>query len=388
MVRQIVTGFILLAFVNFMMGCGVTELQKVPGQEAQRIKQKVVEIVLLDGSTVTFNKNGGTFYPYRDGVRGKSTDGKSVFVSSGDSLQCRMSPPKIIALADLDSTYIAEMVLRSNLLVTFQKPGGRYDKGGQKITGKSRTGSQTSYRIDIVNSIRTESPTAIGVGELSQTPERPVYEVVGSLGYLTAFDSSGGFFERRPSVFMGRDVLMNHVEMPADSVLYASIETTDAVGSIIATLLVLVGVVGVIALIAIATKQSCPFIYSFDGQRFVFDAEPLGGAICAGLARTDLSRLDFVKPVDGEYRLLVRNEVPETQFIDRMKLLVVDHPADALVYPDLQGNFYAFKQVRGVSSAFDEKGMSLTNFLRASDNVVWQTHLSSASREVDAPATA
>jgi hypothetical protein len=126
---------------------------------------------------------------------------------------------------------------------------------------------------------------------------------------------------------------------------------------------------------------SCPFVYSFDGNGYTFDAEPLGGAICKGLARTDISRLDHMKPVNGEYNLLIRNEVPETQYVDHMNLLVVDHPIAAHVYPDLQGTFRAFTSLQGARSAFDEKGTNLMKFLRASDNVAWQTNLLSASNE-------
>ena len=320
MFRQILTGLVLLAFVNFIMGCRVTTLEKIPGQEGQQIKEKVTGLVLLDGSTVTFNETGGSFSPIRDSIRGRSADGKPVAVSSGRALQCRISPPKTIGIADLDSAHIAELVLRSNLLVTFQEPGGRYDKGAQKVTGKTVDGNRASYRLAIVKSIRTEKPTTINIGELKKSPQQPVYEVIDTDGFLTAFDSTGGLFGRQNALFVGRDVLMNHIEIPADSVLYANVVSTDAAGSVLATL-----------------------------------------------------------------GLLVRNEVPETQYIDRMRLLVIDHPADAHVYPDLQGNFYSFTQVRGAASACDEQGMSLMNFLRASDKVAWQTHLPSASKAVTEP---
>ncbi len=57
---------------------------------------------------------------------------------------------------------------------------------------------------------------------------------------------------------------------------------------------------GIVA-IAAATKESCPFIYSWDGERWVFDAEPYGGATTRGLERDDFSELENLVAVNGEY---------------------------------------------------------------------------------------
>jgi hypothetical protein len=276
-------------------------------------------------------------------------------------------------------------VLRNNLLVTFQEPGARFNKTTRDLTGKTLDGKVVSYTSDVLRSARSVKPTAMTPGELELHPQLPVYEVVTTKNLVYLFDSTAAYLEHQDAMFVGTDSWGKHIEIPASTVLYANIEKTDAVGTVFATLGVVVGVFLVIGLIALATKQSCPFVYSFNGEQYVFDAEPLGGAICRGLARTDISRLDHVKPVDGEYRLLVRNEVPETQYIDRMKLLVVDHPENTQVYPDLQGHFYGFTKVQGATSATDEKGMSLMKFLAASDEITWQTHLPSASRAVDDP---
>ena len=54
---------------------------------------------------------------------------------------------------------------------------------------------------------------------------------------------------------------------------------------------VAVGTVAIIVGVAAATKQSCPFVYSWDGKQYVFDAEPYGGAITRGLEKDDFSTL-------------------------------------------------------------------------------------------------
>jgi hypothetical protein len=71
---------------------------------------------------------------------------------------------------------------------------------------------------------------------------------------------------------------------------------------------------------------SCPFVYSHDGSIYVLDGEPYGGSICEGLARTDLCELEHLLAVNGKYRLIVSNELDETQYIDELALLVIDHP--------------------------------------------------------------
>ncbi|MBK8552290.1 MAG: hypothetical protein IPL53_14985 [Ignavibacteria bacterium] len=108
--------------------------------------------------------------------------------------------------------------------------------------------------------------------------------------------------------------------------------------TVLATLGIIAGLAVLIGAIVAATKESCPFVYSFDGKKFTFDAEPYGGAIAEGLQKTDYSRLEHLKPVDGKYKLYMRNEADETQHTDEMKLLLVEHPMNTEVAPDISGN--------------------------------------------------
>jgi hypothetical protein len=91
------------------------------------------------------------------------------------------------------------------------------------------------------------------------------------------------------------------------------------------TAAVVVGTLGIIVGIVAATKNSCPFVYSWDGSQFVFDAEPYGGAITHGLEKDDYSQLEHLREQDGLYRLRMTNEVDETQFTNLTELWVVDH---------------------------------------------------------------
>ena len=98
--------------------------------------------------------------------------------------------------------------------------------------------------------------------------------------------------------------------------------------------------IAIVFLIALATKESCPFIYSFDGEKYVFDGEPYGGAICPALERTDYCLLENLKPFNNQYLLQLTNEVDETQYTNEFKLWVVDHPKGIRIVPDINGKLF------------------------------------------------
>lgn len=91
--------------------------------------------------------------------------------------------------------------------------------------------------------------------------------------------------------------------------------------------------------------SSCPFLYAWDGERFTFVTDFLGGGEMGyGLAPgvwnhpdpVEYVRIgpDGLRPRDGRYEIRVTNELEEVLFVDELRLLAVDHPGDVLVYPD------------------------------------------------------
>lgn len=130
--------------------------------------------------------------------------------------------------------------------------------------------------------------------------------------------------------------------------------------------------VGVIAIIVALTKESCPFIYSWDGKHYVFDAEPYGGAIARVLERDDYSELEHLKPHRGEYRLLITNEVDETQHTNLLELWVVDHAPGTRIVSDDQGRLYSFQKLERLQSARDRAGNDITAWLEATDRRIWE----------------
>jgi hypothetical protein len=118
-------------------------------------------------------------------------------------------------------------------------------------------------------------------------------------------------------------------------------------------------------------SPSCPFIYSFDGEKYIFDAEPFAGSICRGLARTDWCPLQHVREVNGEYRLLMTNEVAETEYVDELKLVVVDHPDGIKVAPGALGGLFTFAEPRAPLRVYDRQGRDLSLHLSENDGLYW-----------------
>jgi hypothetical protein len=91
--------------------------------------------------------------------------------------------------------------------------------------------------------------------------------------------------------------------------------------------------------------SSCPYLYTWNGERFEFITDFMGGGEMGYLeepgrynkpdpdeyVRIPLGQL---KEKDGRYELRVTNELEEAMFVDRLQLLVVAHPVGAEVYPN------------------------------------------------------
>ncbi|HTV00266.1 MAG TPA: FG-GAP-like repeat-containing protein, partial [Luteitalea sp.] len=90
--------------------------------------------------------------------------------------------------------------------------------------------------------------------------------------------------------------------------------------------------------------SSCPYLYTWTGDRFEFVTDFLGGGETGYQASPgvygapdpeEYVRIpgDRLKPRDGRLELRVTNELEETLFLDHLSLVAVDHPAGTDVFP-------------------------------------------------------
>jgi tetratricopeptide (TPR) repeat protein len=90
--------------------------------------------------------------------------------------------------------------------------------------------------------------------------------------------------------------------------------------------------------------SSCPYLYTWNGERFEFVTDFLGGGelgyyVAPGVRNRpdpdEYVRIDGrqLRERDGRYELRVTNELEETLFLDRTQLVVITHPDANEVYP-------------------------------------------------------
>lgn len=121
------------------------------------------------------------------------------------------------------------------------------------------------------------------------------------------------------------------------------------------------------------TNPSCPLVYSFDGEKYVFDGEPLNGVISENLTRTDYTRLELLNKSEGKFKLLVKNQPEETEMIDELKLVMVPRDKYTYVTPNPEGDFFNYKKIIRPISVSDENGKDVSIFFNEKDNIRWQT---------------
>jgi hypothetical protein len=120
--------------------------------------------------------------------------------------------------------------------------------------------------------------------------------------------------------------------------------------------------------------SSCPYLYVWNGERFEFVTDFLGGGEMGHLDAPGVYNMpdpdeyvrirgDQLRERNGRYEVRVTNELEEAMFLDHVQLIAVAHPADTEVYPN-EGlteppqpfKIYSTRDARPPVAAVDEHG--------------------------------
>jgi hypothetical protein len=120
--------------------------------------------------------------------------------------------------------------------------------------------------------------------------------------------------------------------------------------------------------------SSCPYLFVWDGTRFVFVTDFLGGGemgywLAPGV-RNVPNPVEYVritdtrlKPRNGRLELRITNELEEVLFLDTVRLLAIPHDAGTEIYPDEglraappRPRVFAVREIQPLARAADDHG--------------------------------
>ena len=123
-----------------------------------------------------------------------------------------------------------------------------------------------------------------------------------------------------------------------------------------------------------ATKQSCPFIYAFNGNSFGFAGEIFSGAVYPQLERDDYLSLPSLQSISGKYQLRITNEVKEAQHVNLMELMAVDHPSGTRVLVEGDGVVHTLADLQSPIRCIAPDGSDVRSLTEAADSLSYTSN--------------
>jgi len=222
--------------------------------------------------------------------------------------------------------------------------------------------------ISCVNSMR------LAPGQMRGCPLKDIKEIVA----VTVAGEQHLFVkgEVQGSVFRGVSPQGEERSIPLDTISHFILRRAGMSKAAVVGTAVALGVLATAGIITgfyfILTNISCPYVYSYDGKRWVLEAEPNAGAIAKNAQYEDLSRLSHLRPdAQGIYRLQVTNESEEVDHIDQLSLVLVDHRPGLQIIPDARGTLHPVHRQLRPHSARTRGGVDLTRRMDRDGKFFW-----------------
>ncbi len=130
---------------------------------------------------------------------------------------------------------------------------------------------------------------------------------------------------------------------------------------------------------------SCPFLFTWDGEEFIFVADMYGHGIIGDPgdwvdpSPEDYAKIDgdLLEPEEGVYRVQITQEYDEISYLDELNLIAIDHSADVEVFPSLvkddelgRGKVYTVsKSLDAPLMAVDEDGKNVFDQIAEKDGI-------------------
>lgn len=120
---------------------------------------------------------------------------------------------------------------------------------------------------------------------------------------------------------------------------------------------------------------SCPFIYSWNGKRYVLEAEAYGIAWGKALEMRTASVLPSLRSDRGELNIRMSNERPETHYYNAVHLKGVETDTHCEVVADARDNLWPVHSPEAPSMATDHSRRVITEAVARRDGKYWESDL-------------
>ena len=394
--KKLIVFFLTLSLLNYLVGC--YSIEQASSSEMKTEDYKIIEVIFPDGKVIKFNSNGGTYEVVDKAISGISEDSTKILFPINGIKEIRKNIVSSVPLDELKGKKITEVVNKLNRIYEFDEAGGALTDDGKAIKGIMNSGYSINLKIELIKEIHTERAELIDTSNLANINPSDIKQLVTQGNELITFNKMGAEILFNAGIISGITDNNKQVNIKVDDVLYVNVKKLESLQTGLLVAGIVIGVALVIAAIVAATAEpappiqipeytggnpysSCPFIYSYDGDEYNLDAQPLGGAVTKGLTRSDYSKLDFLVGENNKYKILIKNEMEETQYVDEIKLYTVEHPDNSEVFTDLTGKMYVIKNPQQCVSAKDENLMDISSFITKPDNIMWQTKLPVKSKK-------
>ena len=133
-------------------------------------------------------------------------------------------------------------------------------------------------------------------------------------------------------------------------------------------------------------KGSCPYLYTWDGEKFVFYTDclwsaPIGLQFAEGVFAPSRAweylaiSGDKLKPRDGRYSLQITEELWEAGYFDEVQLIAVDHPEDVQIFSNekvgpaeiAEHKVFTVRHPRSPVAARDQHGQNVLSYVEKQD---------------------
>jgi hypothetical protein len=118
--------------------------------------------------------------------------------------------------------------------------------------------------------------------------------------------------------------------------------------------------------------ESCPYVYSWNGERYVLEAEPFGVALGKGLELTTVHLLPSARVEKGVVRVRLTNERRETHYVNSLSLYAIDLGDATAAVMDGRGTAWPLRRAAAPIAAHDASGRSLLDAVARADGHMWE----------------